>query len=152
MKNKIKLAIKGQDKTLTPYVINYGLSVSDPHPAHIEIVGFSIDMVTKTFHITFCMGAYAADGRFVPAPGYLPVSMMAKGNVPATKAFWDNHIVDRTVFDLEEMTDWLAELNAVDFATTRYWGIKDLVDEKNPGNPTPAELCGPGCNCGKAKA
>ena len=153
MKKKLKLALKNEDGTLAPYVVDFGLSTPEPHPAYVEVVAFNVDLLLKAMRITFCMGAYDLQDRFRPSPDFRIATIGVNGPSGKHKAFWDAKIAGHTVFDLDEMKDWLVELGAIGTAGTMFWGMPNLVDEATGGKAaaeraaTAPCACAPGTEC-----
>jgi hypothetical protein len=108
----------------------------------VRIVGMMVNLVENVFQANFVLGGLDSMGTFHWSPRQLPALFAV--NASQERAWWAANILDRTVYDFDEVLRWIHDAGAVNIAGDNIWLMPDL-ESYYEGEPVqlPAAIPGP---------
>jgi hypothetical protein len=90
----------------------------------VRIVGMMTNLVENVFQANFIIGGLDSTQTFHWSPRQFPALFAV--NASQERAWWAANIIDRTIYDFEEVLRWIHEAGAVNRAGDDIWSMPDL--------------------------
>src|SRR5262245_35472276 len=113
----------------------------------VRIVGMLVNLIDNVFQANFVIGGLDSTQAFHWSPRQLPALFAV--NASQDRSWWAANIVDRTIYDFDEVLHWIHDAGAVNIAGDNIWLMPDLESYYEgvpthpiviPSMPGPAEF------------